>query len=134
MQRYVHTSTVFQQVWTSSMFLALCFNRCGFSKCMHFLSFLPLLSRSPSLPPSLPFPPQATITISSTLSSDTEESQSRLTLIFVILAVIIGPIIIITIITIILWRVSSIPIYLVRYYIYTCTHSLSTAKRTKIQI
>jgi integrin alpha 8 len=46
----------------------------------------------------------ATITISPTLSSDTEESQSRLTLIFVILAVIIGPIIIITIITIILWR------------------------------
>ena len=129
--------------------LQLYFNKCGLlacslpsasigvvflNACIFSLSSPFSLALPPSLPPSLPFPPQATITISSTLSSDTEESQSRLTLIFVILAVIIGPIIIITIITIILWRVSSIPIYLVRYYIYTCTHSLSTAKRTKIQI
>jgi hypothetical protein len=53
---------------------------------------------------SQPDTASATITISPTLSSDSEESQSRLTLIFVILAVVIGPIIIITIITIILWR------------------------------
>ena len=62
------------------------------------------LQMSPFLPPSL----QATITISPPLSSTPEESESRLTLIFVIIAVIIAPIIIIAIITVILWRVSSL--------------------------